>query len=173
LRNHDDYHNLIKTYRYDIYRMIRSRARSELDADDIFQEVLIKIYKGLEKFRRDSSLKTWIYTLVKNSVIDYYRQPWWSKIVFWKDMDQQDLVQNSSHDNNDPQKSFLERETAAQLSGYIETLPINEKEIFCLRYIDEFTLNEIAELKGKNLSTIKTHLYRAVKKIRKELEADR
>ncbi len=143
-----------------LYRMIRSRVSTEQDTEDILQEVLLKIYQNHASFKGQSHLKTWFYTICKNSISDYYRNPWWK--FSWI------LPASEQHDNshNNPEQQFILLEGKDRLLEKLATLPPQEKEVFQLRFFDDFSLKEIAECLGISLSTAKTHLYRALKKIR-------
>ncbi len=170
--DHTTFEQFLDQWQNDIYRMIRSRVNASTDAEDIMQEVLLKLYRGLESFRGESQLRTWIYRLVKNAIADYYRKPWWK--FDW-------VRERSFQDGSEPRPAWEQHVDEEQLSALdavlnkeqgevilrmVDRLSPAEKEYFTLRFFDGFSLLQMSEATGHNLNTIKTHLYRAVKKMK-------
>lgn len=170
--DHDIFTEFTAKYYQDIYVMIRSRSRSEQDAEDIFQETLLKIYKGMKQFRGDARKKTWLYRIVTNTITDYYRKPWY-RFLPGKTEDCR-FSEPAGHNavaagTGNPQAGMESRETSRRVLDEANRLPPTEREIFLLRFFDDFSLAEIAEAMNANLNTVKTHLYRAIGKVRKNL----
>ncbi|MBN2333410.1 MAG: RNA polymerase sigma factor [Deltaproteobacteria bacterium] len=169
--NHDSFNQFMARWQHDIYRMISARTRTAADVEDIMQEVLLKLYRGLGGFRGESQVKTWIYRVVKNAIIDYYRKPWW-KFNWLQERDYADGSNRGSAieqvpDNLQPSALTIaiSREERARLVGHLDGLSPTEREYFILRFLDDYSLPQMAAATGQNLNTIKTHLYRAVKKM--------
>ncbi len=162
--NHNDFIILLTDHKEMIYRVVRSQTGSEQDADDIMQEVLLKIYQGIDSFKGESNVKTWIYRICKNTVADYYRKPWWK--FNWLPLINQD---NTATTTNGPFEQVAEKQSRRRLNEILQTFPQQQSEIFRLRFVEHLSLQDISEIKDMNLNTIKTHLYRAVKKVRAEL----
>jgi RNA polymerase sigma-70 factor (ECF subfamily) len=170
--DHKTFNQFLGQWQNDIFRMIRSRVNVLADAEDIMQEVLLKLYRGLDSFRGESQLKTWIYRLVKNAIADYYRKPWW-KFDWVREREFSDgsksqpaLEQYLDEQQVSALDAVLSKEQGERLLKLVNRLSPAEKEYFNLRFLDGFSLLQISEATGKNLNTIKTHLYRAVKKMR-------
>ncbi len=170
--DHNTFDQFLDHWQNDIYRMIRSRVNDRADAEDIMQEVLLKLYRGLESFRGESQLKTWIYRLVKNAIADYYRKPWWK---FDWIMERKFPDGSKSHPAleqyiDEQQVSALDavlsKEQGELLLRLVDRLSPAEREYFTLRFLDGFSLLQMSDATGHNLNTIKTHLYRAVKKMK-------
>jgi RNA polymerase sigma-70 factor (ECF subfamily) len=159
--NQKAFNIFLDSHQESLYRMIRSRVGSDQDAEDILQEVLLKIYQNHDRFQGQAKLNTWFYTICKNSIADYYRKPWWKFLWIFKETEQQD--------QNNPELLLLACEQQNEILALLRTLPRQEQEIFRLRFFDHFSLEEIALCQGISLSTAKTHLYRATKKMRTEL----
>ncbi|MEA3240445.1 MAG: RNA polymerase sigma factor [Pseudomonadota bacterium] len=170
--DHNTFDQFLDHWQNDIYRMIRSRVNVPADAEDIMQEVLLKLYRGLDSFRGESQLKTWIYRLVKNAIADYYRKPWWKfDWVLEREFPDGSKSQPALEQYLDEQQvsaldAVLSKEQGKRLLKLVNRLSAAEKEYFTLRFLDGFSLLQISEATDKNLNTIKTHLYRAVKKMR-------
>ena len=170
--DHNTFNQFLDQWQNDIYRMIRSRVNAPADAEDIMQEVLLKLYRGLDSFRGESKMKTWIYRLVKNAIADYYRKPWWKFDWVWErefpdgSKSQPALEQYLDEQQVSALDAVLSKEQGKHLLKLVDRLSPAEKEYFTLRFLDGFSLLQISGATGKNLNTIKTHLYRAVKKMR-------
>lgn len=152
--------------------MIRSRVNAPADVEDIMQEVLLKLYRGLDSFRGESQLKTWIYRLVKNAIADYYRKPWW-KFDWVREREFADgstspppLEQYIDEHQESALDAVMSKEQGELLLKQMERLSPAEREYFTLRFLDGYSLLQMSDATGHNLNTIKTHLYRAVKKMK-------
>ncbi len=162
--NHQDFNILLAAHKEMIYRIVRSKTYFEQDTDDIMQEILLKIYQGIDSFSGESNIKTWIYTICTNTVVDYYRKPWWkfSWLSFVKQDDKPSTMPG-------PFEQTAQKQSQIKLNKILQTIPPQQAEIFRLRFFENLSLLDISEIKKMHLSTIKTHLYRAVKKVRTEL----
>ncbi len=161
-----DFNKLLDKHREMIHRLIHSRSSSEQDVDDIMQEVFLKIFQNIDSFKGQSKMRTWIYTITKNSIADYYRQPWWK--FKWLPLLHEE---KESTIQDDPFSQTSEKQSLLKLKTILAGFPNQQAEMFRLRFIEHLSLQDICELKGMNENTIKTHLYRAVKKVRQELAA--
>lgn len=141
--------------------MVRSRTASEQDCEDILQDVYLKIYQNYESFQGQAQLSTWLYKICRSAISDYYRKPWW-KFSFAAREEREAAP-------NNPEQLLSRKQEQTALQEIVAGLPKREQEIFRLRYFDNFSLDEIAEGQKIGLSTAKTHLYRAVAKVRNKL----
>ncbi len=170
--DHTTFERFLDRWQNDIYRMIRSRVNAPADAEDIMQDVLLKLYRGLDSFRGESQLKTWMYRLVRNAIADYYRNPWW-KFNWVKERSFNDgsesrpaWEQHVDEDQPSALDAVLDKEQGEIILNLMDRLTPAEKEYFTLRFLDGFSLQQMSDATGHNLNTIKTHLYRAVKKMK-------
>ncbi len=171
--DHEKFGTFINEYKQDIFLMIRTRVNSTEDAQDIMQDVLLKIYQGMDKFRGDAHVRTWIYKIARNSIADYYKRPWWR--IFKKIKENKDIEAQKSptHDldgsmADNPEEILMANERKNQILSEVNRMPRLEKETFLLRFMDGFSLKQISDMLDMNINTVKTHLYRAVKKAGKQ-----
>ena len=157
----------LDTHQDTLYKMIRSRVNSERDAEDILQEVLLKIYQNGDTFKGRSQLNTWFFSICKNAISDYYRKPWWKFSWVFKHSEPYD------HTWNDPEQQLLNSEQQDRLFILLKTLSPREQDVFRLRFFSHFSLQDIAKCLDITLSTTKTHLYRAVKKMQITIQQDK
>ena len=139
------------------YRLAYSYVRNEADALDIVQESAYKAMRGGDKLREEGYADTWIYRIVVNTALDFLRR------------EQREASAG---------ESYLEAEQGVEEKGYaaadimqtLATLPMKDRSVLVLRYFENFKLEQIADMTGENVSTVKSRLYRAQEKLRLNLE---
>lgn len=135
-------------------------------ADDIVQEAFLRAYKGLSTFREDASLDTWFYRIVVRQALRYRR--WRAVRDLWvrstDTLDSASLVSGvaCTEPLRDP---GLQRRIAAAL----ESLSSSQRQAFVLVYLEGFTAVEASKILGKAVGTVKSHLHRALGRLRLEL----
>ncbi|MFC5590834.1 RNA polymerase sigma factor [Sporosarcina soli] len=138
------------------YRLAYSYVRNKENALDIVQDAIVKALHSIDRLKEQSYLKTWFYRIVVNTSIDYIRKHQRVSV-----MDGDILALHL------PQ---LEDEvTDLDLLDAIDQLPTKYKTIIILRFFEDLKIDEIAEITGDNVNTIKTRLYAALKKLRLEM----
>ncbi len=154
---------IIKKYQEKIYWQIRRQIHDHNDADDIMQEVFIKVWKSLNNFREDSQLYTWIFRIASNECINFHRKNKQSIHTNIDDASEQDFLNKVSDNPTEGHK--IQRLLAAA----IDTLPEKQKMVFHLKYYQELKYEEIAEMLGTSVGALKASFHIAVKKIEQYL----
>ena len=121
-----------------------------------------------DRFRGDCSVYTWLAHIATNLIRDHQRS---RKFQFWRRVHKTapDLNELSSvlpGRGSSPESQMLAREKAQQVTAALETLSVNQRTIFLMRFIEEMDLQELCQATGMQMSTVKTHLHRAVKAVR-------
>ena len=160
-----DFDELINLYQLYIYKLIFYRVRSEDIADELTQETFVQAYNSFKSLKRFSSAKSWLIRIALNKVNDFGRK---QKLLSIFKPITFELEQNQSL-TEDPLSALIKKEFYDKVKDFLEELPRFEREIFQLRYFDDLTVKEIKEVLNKNQNTIKTHLYRALKKYQQNL----
>ncbi len=162
---------LIKTFQADIYRMVYYRTRSAIDAEDLTQEIFIKAYKNLSGLKDESRFRAWLFRIGVNQVYDYFRKkrllsvfrPFYSSSS--EDGESFDTI---PHKEPDALETLMKQEFWEHVGTLLKKLSHMEKEVFLLRFMDHLSIREITGVLKKSESTVKTHLYRALKKFKDE-----
>jgi RNA polymerase sigma-70 factor (ECF subfamily) len=130
-------------------------------AEDVAQEAFLRAYRGLARFRGDSKLSTWFYRILVNEVQRHRRWRWVREGVSgpMPDDEPRDPAPKAL---SDP----LMRDRVAQA---LDGLPRGQREAFVLVHLEGLTIREAGELTGRAVGTMKSHLHRAVRKMRAEL----
>ena len=156
---------LVEIFQKDIFRMIYYRIRSSADADDLTQEVFMQMVKSLQSLKDTNQFKPWLYRIALNRVRDFYRK---KKIMtfFSASNEADDLESLPAQNHNNPVDNLIKKEFLEQFHCFTNYLPHMEREVFLLRFVDNLGIREITQALKKNESTVKTHLYRALKKFK-------
>lgn len=141
------------------YRLAYSYVRNKETALDIVQESILKALNSIDRLEEINYLKTWFYRIIINTSIDFIRKH--QRVTVMED----DVL--SIH------LPHLEDEmTDIDLQEAINQLPPKYKTLIILRFFEDLKIDEIAEITGQNINTVKTRLYRALKKLRIEVGED-
>ena len=159
----DAFDKLIDMFHKDIFRLVYYRIRSQADAEDITQEIFVKVFKGIKRLKDPEKFKSWLYTIALNCVKDFSRKKVWT--IFQFSNDEEDEPEIPDNQLN-PEEQIVQKEFWDNFRSFTETLSKQEREVFILRFLDNLGIREISEGLKRNESTVKTHLYRAVKKFK-------
>jgi len=164
----DDIEALDRIYRSRLLRFVAYSTGDQDLAETIVQDCLLKAYNGRGSFRGDCSVYTWLAHIATNLIRDHQRS---RKFQFWRRVHKTapDLNELSSvlpGPGSSPESQMLAREKAQQVTAALEMLSVNQRTIFLMRFIEEMDLQEICQATGMQMSTVKTHLHRAVKAVR-------
>ncbi|MBN2071953.1 MAG: RNA polymerase sigma factor [Candidatus Krumholzibacteriota bacterium] len=137
-----------------VYSAVRSVIGNSDDIDDLVQDIFIKIYRGLSRFRGDSRLSTWIYTIARNESFNARGKKRPETVPV-------DTIDLSGPSNQRPDRVFLARQDSAEIRGLIARLDGKYREVIELRYLAEKSYIEISEIMEIPIGTVKTYLHRA------------
>jgi len=156
---------LVKKFKEPIYWHLRRILVNHEDTNDVMQNVFLKIWQHLGKFREDSKLYTWIYRIATNEAISYIKT---SKARFHIQIDSENenYISNNLKDDN----YFKPSEIEMKLQKGILKLPAKQKIVFLLRYYQSMNYNQMSEVLNTNVNTLKTTYHIAAKKIEEYLK---
>lgn len=139
------------------YRLAYGYTHHEEDACDIVQNGAYKALKGCHTLKQPEYAKTWVYRIMLNECFDYMRRP---RALSYEAIQEETGVETGGREDH---------YTDIDLQRAIDDLPDQEKAIIILKYFEDKKLEEIAEILDENVSTVKSRLYRCVKKLRGSL----
>ena len=157
---------LVTKYQEKLYWHIRRMVSVHDDADDVLQNVFIKIWKNLEKFQENSKLYTWMYRIATNESLTFINKRK-RKSTTPLETDDYNLGAMLSSD-----PYFDGDEIQIKLEQAIDILPDKQKLVFKLRYYEEMKYDDMSELVGTSVGALKASYHHAVKKIEKFLSED-
>lgn len=156
---------LVRAYQQRVYSHVRKMVIDHDDADDITQEVFIKIHKAIDGFREDSQLFTWIYRIATNECLTFLNKKKRRFFLPIEDVSAQlsskiDLMPELSGD-----------EIQKKLQKAILTLPDKQRAVFNMKYFEELSYEDMAEITTTSVGALKASYHHAVKKIEEYLSA--
>jgi len=153
------YTTIIKKYQEKLYWHIRRMVVDHDDANDVLQNVFIRVWKGLENFREDSQLYTWLYRIGTNECLTFLEQQKKRSSISLSDVESNLSNKIKADDHFDPDKL----EWKLQLA--IQQLPEKQRVVFSLRYYDEMPYEEMSRVLETSEGALKASYHHAVKKI--------
>jgi RNA polymerase sigma-70 factor (ECF subfamily) len=153
------FRSLVKEYSQSIYWHVRKIVLVHEDADDVTQNVFIKVFQNLSTFKGDSSLKTWIYRIATNESINFLNSAAQKKNVKNGEL----AIQLASQLKDD---SFFEGdEIQLKLQQALAILPEKQRIVFSMKYFDDMKYEEISEILDTSVGALKASYHHASKKV--------
>jgi RNA polymerase sigma-70 factor (ECF subfamily) len=175
-----EFNRIFKEYQPKILRYL-TRLTGMYEAEDLSQEVFIKVESGLKNFRGESKLSTWIYRIATNSAVDRMRSPSFkykvkdgisSEATQMDDIDTEDRDLFTGEKIESTDQQYVRKEMNSCIRNFIENLPENYKTVVILSELEELKNKEIAEILHLTLDTVKIRLHRARAQLRKKLQSN-
>lgn len=175
----DAYAWLIAQYHQPIYSLVYRLLDDPSDAPDTTQEVFLKVFRGIRRFHGESSLKTWIYRIAVHEASNRHR--WWFRHKV-RETSMENAHPTESPDfapsigdslvdaGESPLQTLLHKEVRARVEGELKQLQEPYRTTVILRDIEEMSYEQIAEVMGASLGTVKSRLVRGRDALRKRLE---
>jgi len=161
---------LVERHRAMVYRIALQFAGNHHDAEDIVQDVFIKVYRALATFRHDAQLSSWLYRIVMNACIDHRRRhghaaPYGEEA--------ESALSSTPAGEPDPEACAYGGELGQVLDGEIRRLPAGQRIVFIMRHHHGLKIGEIADALGLAEGTVKRQLHAAVHRLRAALRRAR
>lgn len=157
---------VFKTYQERLYWHIRKMVLSHDDSNDVLQNTFMKAWNGLDGFRGESQLFTWLYRIATNETLTFLANKRLKSVNSMDDMED-GLLQNLRADNY-----FNGNEVQLKLQKAILTLPEKQRLVFNMKYFDDVTYEQMEDILGTSVGALKASYHHAVKKIEKYLEEE-
>jgi RNA polymerase sigma-70 factor (ECF subfamily) len=153
------YTAIIKKYQEKLYWHIRRMVVEHEDANDVLQNMFIKVWKGLDNFREDSQLYTWLYRIANNESLTFIDQKKKKSTTSFSD------VENGLSNQLKADRDFDGNKIEWKLQLAIQQLPDKQKSVFMLRYYEEMPYEEMSRVLETSEGALKASYHHAVKKI--------
>jgi len=159
---------IVERHRSMVYRVAYQFAGNHHDAEDIAQDVFIKVYRSLDRFRQDAQLTSWMYRIVMNACIDHRRRQRSAIAAPFGDEAEQRML-NTPEGTPGPEERAYAGELGQVLESEIGRLPSGQRVVFVMRHHQGMKLCEIADALGLAEGTVKRQLHAAVHRLRQAL----
>jgi len=166
------FRELVERSKINVYRLAYDLTGNRHDAEDLSQDVFVKAYRSLRLFRGDAKWSTWLYRITVNAAMDRKKTKAQKYLTYHDpsagEKDDQELMPH------DPEPSPDRLTDAGLIRGNIEraleALSAKERSVFVLRHYHDLSLRQIAETMGISEGTVKSFLFRAIRRLRKSLD---
>ncbi|HKL33877.1 MAG TPA: RNA polymerase sigma factor [Tangfeifania sp.] len=165
--NESAFRFLIAKHQRLVLHVVGRVVQQQADAEDVCQEVFMKVFRKIDRFRGDSKLSTWIATIAYNTSISYVRKQGRHRELSY---DEEPLLVNLEKEQVFSHKTVEKEEAKKYLLQLIEKLPVNYRTVLTLYHLEEFSYKEIEEITGMPEGTVKSYLSRARKILKEKLE---
>lgn len=171
---------LVQRYDRQVLRLALNVLGSAADAQDVYQEAFLKIYRNLHTFRFECAFYTWVYRIVTNICLDHLRrrrshpeeQPPLLPTVSSEERRDGDFFdhQQGTGTHSDPEREVLGHEIGRKVEAALQALSPRERIVFEMRHYQGMRLRAIGDALGTTEETVKNSLFRATRKLRTQLE---
>lgn len=155
---------IVSSYSELLYWHIRRFSFNHEDTDDLLQETFLKIWKSLPSFRSESKIYTWLYRIATNEVLNHLRKLRLQNLLSFENTHRE--IENKIDEDPYFNGNAIQRE----LQKAIARLPEKQRIVFSLRYFNEMKYEDISEITGTSVGSLKASYHHAYMKIRKEIE---
>ena len=160
------FQTLVERHRSMVYRVAYQFAGNHYDAEDIAQEVFLKVYRSLDRFRQDAQLTSWLYRIVMNACIDSPPPTVPGRRPRPLEKRRSGSLLNTPEERPGPEDRAYAGELGQVLEAEIARLPQGQRIVFVMRHHQGLKLSEIAEALGLAEGTVKRQLHAAVHRLR-------
>jgi len=159
---------LYEKYHQDVFQFLFYMVKSREQAEDLVQEVYIRVLKSYKNFEGKSSQKTWLFSIARNVAIDSFRKQkgWKQRIIERFDWSTQQVKDTYPI----PEEVTIQKEEYQLIYRCLDHCTLDQRIVIVMRYIQELSIAETAEVLGWTESKVKTTQHRGLKVLRKEME---
>lgn len=140
-----------------IYRLAFSYTKNQSDAEDIVNESVKRALTGIEQLRNEEYLSTWFFRIVVNTANTYLKNK--SKLIYLDEITKNSLIIEDKYQNTDLYDAVMKLDSKYRI-------------IIILKFYEDMTIERISEILNENISTVKTRLYKALKKLRLQINEE-
>ncbi|WP_275670714.1 RNA polymerase sigma factor SigX [Neobacillus notoginsengisoli] len=159
---------LYENYHQDVFQFLFYMVRSKEQAEDLVQEVYIRVLKSYSRFEGKSSEKTWLFSIARNVAIDHFRKQkgWKQKLLEKFDWS---TAQVKDHQPL-PDEIAIQREEVQGMFKSLDLCTVDQRAVIIMRFLHDLSIAETAKVLGWSESKVKTTQHRAIKVLKAQME---
>lgn len=169
-----DFDQLMRLHQRRIYRLLLGMLRDPEAADTLTQECFLRAWRKRSSFRGEAAVGTWLVRIAVNLARDHARN---RRLAFWRWLfaapagsdDARSQAERLPSRRAGPEQALLARQELDAVWSVVQALPQQQKAVFLLRFVEEMSLDEIAQALGLSTGTVKAHLSRALRAVKARL----
>jgi RNA polymerase sigma-70 factor (ECF subfamily) len=158
------YEMLISVYQKPLYFFIRRMLLNHEDTNDVLQETFVRVFKGIDNFRGESKLGTWMHSIAYREALGHIQR---NKRMLKGDWDEQILEKVKQLEED---VHYTGDEMQRRLQAMVAALPEKQRAVFVMKYYEEKKYTEIAEITGTSVGALKASFHHAVEKIKQDIQ---
>ena len=158
------YEMLISDYQKPLYFFIRRMLLNHEDTNDVLQETFVRVFKGIDNFRGESKLGTWLHSIAYREALGHIQR---NKRMLKGDWDEQILEKVKQLEED---VHYTGDEMQRRLQAMVAALPEKQRAVFIMKYYEEKKYTEIAEITGTSVGALKASFHHAVEKIKQDIQ---
>ena len=162
----DAFAEIVQAYLNPIYNFVYRLAGDRDAAEDLTQETFVKAWKNLKRFDQNKSLKTWLFTIAKNTAFDWLKKKKEIPFSNFADDEGESWLENIADENILPDEILERSDLAEELDAILQKLQPHYRAVLLLHYKEDFSLHEIAEILGESYNTVKSRHQRGLGKMK-------
>ncbi len=166
-----EFDDIVRQHQARIYRVLWCELRDDEAAATLTQDCFLKAYRGRSEFRGEASVSTWLVRIAVNLARDYQRnrrQSFWRRLR-GSNAREAELATDGAEDTTPrADRALLAREQLQRTMAAVKSLSPQQQTAFHLRFLEELSIEEVAEAMGIGVGTVKSHLSRAVNALRQQ-----
>ncbi len=159
----DELERLYETYHHSIFQFLFYMVRNRQIAEELVQEVYIKVFHSYASFKGDSSEKTWLYSIARHVGVDWIRSQNRKKRKFLGIFQLTEREFQIRDEEPLPDEMIIEKEEIKEVYRMLGKCSFDQQQVIILRYIESLSINETADILGWTESKVKTTQHRAIK----------
>jgi RNA polymerase sigma-70 factor (ECF subfamily) len=162
---------IMRQHQKRVYRVVLLLVKDRDAADTLTQECFLRAYQSLSQFRGECKIETWLIRIAVNLVRDHSksrRTSFWRRLVGLEA--EHANVADRSTPGHSPERVLLARSELQAVWGTVDVLSPQQREVFLLRFVEDLSLAEIAEVLGIRVGSVKAQLFRALGSVRKQMK---
>ncbi len=162
------FEKLYTKYHHDVFQFLFYMVKSREQAEDLVQEVYIRVLKSYERFEGKSSEKTWLFSIARNAAIDYFRKQkgWKQRIIQKFDMSATQVKDEYPI----PEEVAIQRDELKLMYRSLDQCTLDQRMVLIMRFLQDLSIAETAEALNWTESKVKTTQHRALKSLKKYME---
>lgn len=164
----------VRTYQRKVFRLVYTLVRNAAEADALTQDVFVKAWRAVPDFKGEAAFETWLNRIAVNAVRDAARRR--KPVVSFSELADAEGVDAElpralePTDGTSPERDALSRQIRRRIGEALEALSPRQRSIFVMKHYEERSIAEIGAATGLDDGTVKSHLFRAARKLRQKLE---
>lgn len=153
---------LIQLYRRQLFSYLYKLSGDKTQTEDLFQETLIKTWKGIKKYNEQQKFSSWLFTIAHNTAMDNLRKRKHDEVIA-------EIEPDELRSESNPHNELVSSENKVLIEKAVKNLSSRQKEVFLLRIYSGMSFKEISETTKEPINTVLSHMNYSVKKIKRML----